>query len=96
MTVICKFRCTSVEALAPEPVFKDGAIIDTICWTKVKLRPISPNDRIRPNTDENSIFGTATPLGDIMMGIANQQAAKEFIAGDDYYVKFEPVPPGEE
>lgn len=41
---------------------------------------------------ENAIFGQATPMANVVMGIVNPEAIKYFEPGAEYYVKFERVP----
>lgn len=46
-----------------------------------------------PATQENRIFGDATPSGTITMFICNPEAAKQFTAGECYYSDFSPAGP---
>lgn len=41
---------------------------------------------------ENARFTTATPWGDIRMGINNPVALEQFEVNKEYYVDFTPVP----
>lgn len=41
---------------------------------------------------EDKPFWDATPLGEISIGIANEQALKLFEPGKQYFVDFSPVP----
>lgn len=41
--------------------------------------------------DENARFTTATPWGDIKMGINNPAALEQFRVNDEYYVDFTPA-----
>ena len=49
----------------------------------------------KPWTQENRIFGDATPQGSMEMFIANPEAAEQFHAGDCYYADFSPAGPVE-
>ena len=42
--------------------------------------------------DENVRFTTATPWGDIRLGINNPEALKQFEVNKHYYVDFTPAP----
>lgn len=42
--------------------------------------------------DENARFTTATPWGDIKMGINNPAALSQFEVGKEYYVDFSEAP----
>lgn len=41
--------------------------------------------------DENARFTTATPWGDIRLGINNPEALKQFEVNKEYYVDFTPA-----
>lgn len=49
--------------------------------------------------EQNKEWAAATPYGEIKLGVMNESAAAQFIAGFDagqeFYVDFTPVPPGE-
>lgn len=69
---------------------------------KVRCNAISENGTVDFTTvyepdgtknDENARFTTATPWGDIRMGINNPAALAQFEVNKEYYVDFTPAPP---
>ncbi len=82
MSVVCKMQChqmPDVEDIsdAVQPV-RFGAVYE-------------PDDEKRAKS-ENAIFGTATPWGEITLGIANPEAKKFFVRGASYYVTITRAP----
>lgn len=44
-------------------------------------------------SEENERFYRMTPGGSIVLGTVNEEAAKQFAVGQEFYVDFTPVPP---
>lgn len=51
----------------------------------VRLHPVTSG------SDENKLFYEATPSGQIELGTINQEALKQFVIGDEFYVDFTPA-----
>lgn len=55
---------------------------------RIEMRAVQATDEA---SDENRMFGTATPHGDLSMTIVNPDASAEFEQGKEYYIDFTPV-----
>lgn len=82
MSVVAKMQCHEV----PE----QGSVTDQV--QKVRLGAVYEPDPEKRAQSENAIFGTATPWGEIVMGIANPAAKDFFQKGKAYYVTFTEAP----
>jgi hypothetical protein len=84
MTVRAKFRCESKKDMQTT-IEKDGKWIPGIC-TAVHMYPVTGG------SEENSIFGKATPSGQVDLTIFIPEAAAQFQVGKEYYVDFTEAP----
>lgn len=62
---------------------------DGIEGNEVKFRTVYEGDMSKDT--ENARFTTATPWGEIKLGINNPAALEQFEAGKSYYVDFTPA-----
>ena len=69
--------------------FKVDSYETTIDWRdktkEVRTIKLSP---VTSGSEENSNFYAATPSGNIILGVANENAWKQFELGKEYYVDF--------
>ena len=89
MTVKAKFRrfkTAKVDGGRYEEV--DGKKV----WKQGTVDAISLSPVMGVKEGEDSIFGAATPAGQIEMTIVNPAAAAAFVQGKRYYVTFEEAP----
>lgn len=83
MSVLAKFTCTQV--INP-PAGEESHVI--------RLQPVIGYDEY--GNSENTDFWKYTPAGNIELYTCNEQAAKQFEEGKEYYVTFEEVKKVEE
>lgn len=83
-TVRAKFRCISVTTQEGSRPSADGKTYETCPALTVKFAAVYGNDQ----NHENRKFWSATPSGTIEMQVMNQDAAKQFQYGKEYYVDF--------
>ena len=69
--VRCKFRCVEKK--------------DQIGWSGVPVITTVSFCPVTAKEGEDSIFGKATPIGQIVLGIQNPEAAAFFELGKSYY-----------
>lgn len=74
--VRCKFVCWEV---AKRKHWKEG-----FAWN-IKLSPVTPKE------GEDSIFGEATPSGQVEMLTVREDVADFFVPGKSYYLDFSKV-----
>ena len=75
--VRAKFKCVSLT--------RESMGVSSEIGTKIKLLPVyGTNDP----ADENSKFFRYTPSGVVELGTINDEAAKEFEIGKEYYLEF--------
>jgi len=80
MSIRAKFVVNSIkETLYNESV--DGQLVSKI----LKTAELSP---VYGNSEENKKFFKWTPSGRIELGLLNEEAAKQLIIGQSYYVDF--------
>jgi hypothetical protein len=72
--VRAKFLCTQK---AVNVSFKGGAE-----YASIKFQPVMGG------SDENKLFWTYTPSGNLDMSVVNKEAADKFEVGKEYYVDF--------
>lgn len=77
MTVRAKFKCTSIDRRQGWGEFKE--------IQQITLQPVTQN------SEENKAFYAASPSGQIVLGCANAEAAKQFDLGKEFYVDFTPA-----
>lgn len=90
MTVRAKFVCNSKTEVASKSSYGE------LAW-QIKLGAVweGTDAEGKPATFENRIFSDATPSGSLDMFICNPEAAKQFTAGQCYYIDFTPAGPPE-
>lgn len=71
-----KFQCQRIEEMR----YQGGK------QTKVVLTAVTAY-----NAPEDKPFWDATPIGEITIGVANEQALKLFVPGQQYFVDFTPA-----
>jgi hypothetical protein len=64
---------------------------DGVKDNQVAFHTVYEGDAAKADT-ENARFTTATPWGEIKLGINNPAALEQFKAGESYYVDFTPAP----
>ena len=77
ITVRCKFRLTAVKT--------------SLYWNGKKLYDLHFQP-VSDTTPENKVFWEATPTGEFHFGTVNEDAARAFEFGRDYFVDFTPAP----
>lgn len=65
---------------------------ESLTGSTVKFRTVYEPDASKDT--ENARFTTATPWGEITLGIDNPKALEQFTAGKEYYVDFSPAEEG--
>ena len=78
MTVRAKF---AVQSITTTKAWNSPGLMGT-----VRLSPVTSG------SEENKKFYEATPGGVIELGTVNEEALKQFVIGDEFYVDFTPAP----
>lgn len=84
MPVRAKFKVTQKTQHEPWS-FEADKVTPKFIPTQVTLAPVMAK------SGEDSIFGAATPSGEIRMMIQNDQAAAQFEPGKAYYIDLTPA-----
>ncbi len=82
--VIAKFKLVAAKTTIAD-FWEDNKTVPKKLVT-LEFRPVNPK-RDDPS-DENSKFWSATPSGQIELGMVNQAAVDQFELGKEYYVTF--------
>jgi hypothetical protein len=88
MSVRAKFKVTSITRSESSRRNQETGQYDPCELHSIEMSPVFGNGD--PN-HENTKFWEASPSGHLKLGCVNEEAAKQFELGKEYYIDFTPA-----